>query len=55
MISGGEECESHAALARKLREFGVGGFDVVPLLDHAKLIDAHIEHRRAAAKGAGKS
>ena len=42
--------ESHATLARKLREFGVGGFEVTPLLDHAPLIDAHIEHRAAAAK-----
>ena len=44
------EAESHAALAKRLREFRVGGFEVVPLLDHAKLIDAHLEHRAAAAK-----
>jgi len=46
--------ESHATLARKLREFGVGGFDVTPLLDHAPLIDAHLQQRAAAAKAAGK-
>lgn len=44
------EADSHATLARRLREFGVGGFDVVPLLDHAKLIDAHLAHRAEAAK-----
>ena len=42
--------ESHATLARRLREFGVGGFDVTPLLDHAPLIDAHLAHRAALAK-----
>ena len=42
--------ESHAALARRLREYRVGGFDVVPLLDHAQLIDAHLQHRADAAK-----
>jgi hypothetical protein len=44
------EAESHAALARRLRELGVGGWEVTPLLDHANLIDAHIAHRAAAAK-----
>ena len=46
--------ESHAALARKLREFGVGGFEVTPLLDHAPLIDAHIEHRASMAAAKAK-
>jgi hypothetical protein len=42
--------ESHASLAKKLREFGVGGFEVTPLLDHAPLIDAHLEHRASLTK-----
>ena len=48
------EAESHAALARRLREFRVGGFDVVPLLEHSKLIDAHLQHRAEAAKAKKK-
>jgi len=48
------EAESHAALAKRLREFRVGGFDVVPLLDHSKLIDAHLQHRAEQAKAKGK-
>ena len=47
--------ESHAALARRLREFHVGGFEVIPLLDHAKLIDAHMQHRADAAKAKAKT